>query len=55
MSRIAPKRSSRLFAADWSWHARLAFGYLAGSIVRRVRAVPADAPPISLLLVADKP
>jgi SAM-dependent methyltransferase len=55
MSRIAPKASSRLFSADWSWHARLAVAYLAGSIVKSVRSIPVDAPPISLLLVADKP
>jgi SAM-dependent methyltransferase len=56
MGRCAPKfRSERLFRHAWSWHAGLVWAYCAGRVLNALFPVPANAAPLTMLLVADKP
>jgi SAM-dependent methyltransferase len=56
MWRSAPLfRSGRLLRHAWHWHAALLWSYCAGCVLDAVCRVPADAGPVGLLLVAEKP
>jgi 2-polyprenyl-3-methyl-5-hydroxy-6-metoxy-1,4-benzoquinol methylase len=56
MSRFIPDfHSSEHFRSDWRWNWSLRLAYLLARFASAVRRVPASAPAMELLLVAEKP
>lgn len=56
MARLAAQREPDVFfKASWRWHAALAWGWAAGSVLDKLFGAPATAQPHGLLLVARKP
>jgi SAM-dependent methyltransferase len=56
MGRMAPKLGGdRYFGPAWSWHLGLLWSYVAGTCANAVLSPPANAAPLEILLVAEKP
>jgi SAM-dependent methyltransferase len=56
MGRLAPNfGGDRYFKDAWSWHLGLLWSYLAGACANAVLSPPANAAPLEILLVAEKP